>query len=84
MSFIIKANNINKKDEKVKSHGWRSTLQSEGQNQFGQPLIMLKKQVGHIPDNKVDRAYDRSDYMPMRSEFMPKYEEALLDLGLRL
>tara|TARA_B100000609_G_scaffold172302_1_gene147677 strand:- start:180 stop:1469 length:1290 start_codon:yes stop_codon:yes gene_type:complete len=79
-----KANNINKKDEKVKSHGWRSTLQSEGQNQFGQPLIMLKKQVGHIPDNKVDRAYDRSDYMPMRSKFMPKYEEALLDLGLRL
>ena len=79
-----KANNINKKDEKVKSHGWRSTSQSEGQNQFGQPLIMLKKQVGHIPDNKVDRAYDRSDYMPMRSKFMPKYEEALLDLGLRL
>ena len=76
--------NINKDGDYVTSHGWRKTLQTEGQNVFRQPRIMLKKQMGHLPDNKVDRAYDFSTYMPMRKEFMPIYESGLVDLGLKI
>ena len=49
-----------------------------------QPLIMLKKQLGHLPENKVDKAYDFSDYMPMRKEFMPEYEKELVNLGMKI
>ena len=45
---------------------------------------MLKKQLGHLPENKVDKAYDFSDYMPMRKEFMPEYEKELVNLGMKI
>ena len=79
-----KVGNTNDQGEQVTSHGWRKTLQTEGQNVFRQPLIMLKKQLGHLPENKVDKAYDFSDYMPMRKEFMPEYEKELVNLGMKI
>mgnify|MGYP001181788413 FL=1 len=79
-----KVGNTNDQGEQVTSHGWRKTLQTEGQNVFRQPLIMLKKQLGHLPENKVDQAYDFSDYMPMRKEFMPEYEKELVNLGMKI
>ena len=38
----------------------------------------------HLPDNKVDRAYDFSTYLPMRQDFMPVYESGFIELGLKI
>ena len=38
----------------------------------------------HLPDNKVDRAYDFSTYLLMRQGFMPVYESGFIDLGLKI
>ena len=76
--------NINKDGDYVTSHGWRKTFETEGQEVFRQQQIMLKKQMSHLPDNKVDRAYDFSTYLPMRQDFMPVYESGFIELGLKI
>ena len=69
---------------KLVAHGWRSVALTNGIDLLKTPREVIKRQMGHLPDNKVDKAYDFSDYMPMRKEFMPEYEKELVNLGMKI
>lgn len=75
---------VNSKGEQVTSHGWRKTLMTAGKSIFGRDQEMLKKQLGHIPEGKVNQAYDFSQLIKHRRKFLTEYGKALLDMGLMI
>ena len=40
--------------------------------------------MGHLPDNKVDRAYDWSEQLKERKDFLSLWGKNLVDMGLVL
>ena len=75
---------VNSKGEQVTSHGWRKTLMSAGKSIFGQQHEMLDRQLGHIPEGKVNQAYDFAQLIKQRRRFMIDYERAFMEMGLTI
>ena len=75
---------VNSKGEQVTSHGWRKTLMSAGKSIFGQQHEMLDRQLGHIPEGKVNQAYDFAQLIKQRRSFLSDYGEAFMDMGLTI
>ena len=40
--------------------------------------------MGHLPDNKVDQAYDKSEMLERRREFLEKWGDLLVNNGLEI
>ena len=74
----------NSEGEVVVAHGWRRTFLTEGIDQLGYSREIIKKQMGHLPDNKVDRAYDWSEQLKERKDFLSLWGKNLVDMGLVL
>ena len=75
---------VNSKGEQVTSHGWRKTLMSAGKSIFGQQHEMLDRQLGHIPEGKVNQAYDFAQLIKQRKRFMIDYGKAFMEMGLTI
>ena len=75
---------VNSKGEQVTSHGWRKTLMSAGKSIFGQQHEMLDRQLGHIPEGKVNQAYDFAQLIKQRRRFMIDYGKAFMEMGLTI
>ena len=69
---------------KLVSHGWRSVALTNGIDLLKTPREVIKKQMGHLPDNKVDKAYDKSLMIEERREFLNKWCELLVANGLEI
>jgi len=83
-NYIRKIGMRNSEGEVVVAHGWRRTFLTEGIDQLGYSREIIKKQMGHLPDNKVDRAYDWSEQLKERKDFLSLWGKNLVDMGLVL
>ena len=83
-NYIRKIGMRNKDGEMFVAHGWRRTFLTEGIDQFGFPREVIKKQMGHLPEGKVNRAYDSSQQLKERKQFLKVWGEALVEMGLKL
>ena len=69
---------------KLVSHGWRSVALTNGIDLLKTPKEVIKKQMGHLPDNKVDQAYDKSLMLEERRIFLNKWCGLLVANGLEV
>ena len=69
---------------KQRAHGWRRTARSNFVDQLGCEEDVIKRQMGHLPDNKVDKAYDQSLRLKDRKDFLEKWCNLLVKQGLRV
>ena len=69
---------------KLVSHGWRSVALTNGIDLLKTPKEVIKKQMGHLPDNKVDQAYDKSLMLQERRIFLNKWCDLLVANGLEV
>ena len=69
---------------KLVSHGWRSVALTNGIDLLKTPKEVIKKQMGHLPDNKVDQAYDQSLMLEERRIFLNKWCDLLVANGLEI
>ena len=83
-NYIRKIGMRNSNEDVVVAHGWRRTFLTEGQDKLGFVKEIIKKQMGHLPDNKVDRAYDSSEHLDKRKEFLSVWGKKLLEMGLNV
>ena len=75
---------VNSKGESVTSHGWRKTLMTAGKSIFGKDQELLDRQLGHLPEGKVNQAYDFSQVIKQRRVFLTTYGKSLIDIGLTI
>ncbi|MCP9926391.1 site-specific integrase [Cyanobium sp. CH-040] len=68
----------------LRAHGVRSIPLTAGQEVLGFPAQVIQRQMAHVIGDKVRQAYDRSELLPERRQFMERWSEALLEQGLRL
>ena len=45
---------------------------------------VIKKQMGHLPEGKVNQAYDHSQRLPERKQFLTQWGKELINIGLTL
>ena len=69
---------------KQRAHGWRRTARSNFVDQLGCEEDVIKRQMGHLPDNKVDKAYDRSLRLKDRKKLMDDWCKLLTENGLKV
>jgi len=66
------------------THGWRSVALTNGIDLLKTPREIIKRQMGHLPDNKVDQAYDKSQMLEERRIFLNKWCDLLVANGLEV
>lgn len=67
----------------LRAHGWRSTALTVGIDVLGCESDVIRKQMGHLPEGKVNRAYDKSLRLNERRDFMHQWCQLLEDAGLK-
>ena len=70
--------------DKQRAHGWRRTARTYAIDLLGCDSDVIKRQMGHLPDNKVDRAYDRSLRLKDRKKLMDNWCKLLTENGLKI
>ena len=70
--------------DKQRAHGWRRTARTYSIDLLGCDSDVIKRQMGHLPDNKVDRAYDRSLRLKDRKKLMDDWCKLLTKNGLKV
>ena len=70
--------------DRQRAHGWRRTARTHAVDQLGIEKDVIKRQMGHLPDNKVDKAYDQSLRLKDRKELMDRWCDLLVQNGLEL
>lgn len=62
---------------KMTGHGFRSLFMGVCKQCLGYRHEPVDRQLAHAPRNSIDRAYDRSDYLPERIILMQEYADYL-------
>ena len=83
-NFIRGLGIINSDKEQFVLHGWRRTFLSSGQDVIKGQKNIIRKQLGHLPEGKVERAYDWSEHKEERRDFLEKWGRALIEMGLKV
>lgn len=66
------------------AHGWRRVFNTTCKEELKQSQEIIKLQMGHLPDNKVDKAYDGSLMLAERKELLAQWCSLLVKTGLRV
>ena len=66
----------------LRAHGWRSTALTTGIDVLDADREVIKKQMGHLPEGKVNRAYDKSLQLDKRRKFLEDWCNLLEQNGL--
>ena len=69
---------------KLRAHGWRRTALTAGIDELKTNREVIRKQMGHLPEGKVLKAYDGSLLLEERRTFLEKWCSALVDRGLEI
>ena len=69
---------------KQRAHGWRRTARTNFVDILGCDRDIIKRQMGHLPDNKVDQAYDQSLRLKERHHYLQKWSDLLEENGLEV
>jgi len=70
--------------DKQRAHGWRRTARTNFVDVLQCDRDIIKRQMGHLPDNKVDQAYDQSLRLNERSHQLQRWSNTLVDMGLEV
>ena len=71
-------------ERKQSAHGWRHVARTVGVDICKCDADVIKRQMGHLPDNKVDKAYDKSLRLDDRRKYLEKWCEILVASGLEV
>ena len=66
----------------LRAHGWRSTALTTGIDVLGVERDVIKRQMGHLPEGKVNQAYDKALRLEERRKFLNDWCELLFANGL--
>ena len=69
---------------KLRAHGWRRTALTAGIDVLEGDREVIRRQMGHLPEGKVNRAYDGSLLLDERRQFLEKWCATLVDMGLKV
>tara|TARA_B100001094_G_scaffold315204_1_gene354942 strand:- start:710 stop:1972 length:1263 start_codon:yes stop_codon:yes gene_type:complete len=69
---------------KQRAHGWRHVARTVGVDVCKCDADVIKRQMGHLPDNKVDKAYDKSLRLDDRRNYLEKWCKLLIENGLEV
>ena len=69
---------------KLRAHGWRRTALTAGIDVLKGDREVIRRQMGHLPEGKVNRAYDGSLLLDERRQFLEKWCATLVDMGLKV
>tara|TARA_Y100001970_G_scaffold256770_1_gene334808 strand:+ start:59 stop:733 length:675 start_codon:yes stop_codon:yes gene_type:complete len=68
----------------LRAHGWRRTALTAGIDVLKGNSEVIRRQMGHLPEGKVLRAYDGSLLLDERRMFLEKWCRTLVDMGLKI
>ena len=68
----------------LRAHGWRRTALTAGIDVLKGDREVIRRQMGHLPEGKVLRAYDGSLLLDERRQFLEKWCGTLVDMGLKV
>lgn len=60
---------------KMTGHGFRALAMSTIKEKLGYRHEVIDRQLAHVPGNKVDRAYDRAQFLPERHKMMQAWAD---------
>ena len=66
------------------AHGIRQLALTAGQDQFRGDAEIIRRQMGHLIKDPVQKAYDKSIRLEERREFLTDWCDALVEAGLRV
>ena len=69
---------------KFRAHGWRRTALTAGIDILKTERDVIKRQMGHLPEGKVNKAYDQSERLDERREFLENWGKQLVEMGLKV
>ena len=69
---------------KFRAHGWRRTALTAGIDILKTERDVIKRQMGHLPEGKVNKAYDQSERLDERRAFLEKWGKQLVGMGLKV
>ena len=69
---------------KQRAHGWRRTARTHAVDQLGCDSDVIKRQMGHLPEGKVNRAYDQSLRLKDRKNLLEQWCDLLVQQGLEV
>ena len=67
-----------------RAHGWRRTARTQSVDQLGCEVDVIERQMGHLPSDKVAKAYDQSLRLKDRKDFLEKWCNLLIKKGLEI
>jgi integrase len=68
----------------LRAHGWRRTAMTTSIDVLRTDYDVIKKQMGHLPEGKVNQAYDNSIRLDERQEFLQEWCNLLEQNGMRV
>jgi len=71
-------------DGELVAHGWRAVARTYGVDLLKVREIVIERQMGHLPKDKVAKAYDRATYLDERVDFLRKWCNLLEENGLEV
>lgn len=63
-------------------HGFRALAMGILKEKLGYAHDLVKRQLAHAPQNRIDAAYDRALFLPQRTEMMQRYADYLDEVYL--
>ncbi len=69
---------------RLRAHGWRRTFLTAGIDQLKADRDVIRRQMGHLVEGKVLQAYDFSERLEERREFLENWGTKLVEMGLRI
>lgn len=71
-------------DGTLVAHGWRRVARTYGVDVLKAREVVIERQMGHLPDGKVGRAYDGAQYLDERLAFLQEWSDLLVETGLKI
>jgi len=68
--------------KKMTGHGFRALAMSTIKEKLGYRHEVVDRQLAHAPRNKVDRAYDRAQFLDERKVMMQKWADYIDTLAI--
>ena len=68
----------------LRMHGWRRTANTAGIDVLKVELDVIKRQLGHLPEGKVNQAYDGSLRLAERRDYLQSWCDLLEKNGMRV
>jgi integrase len=68
---------------RMTGHGFRSLALGLLKEKLGYSHEIADRQLAHVPKSSVDRAYDRAQFLPQRTEMMQRYADHIDDVHIQ-